>query len=190
MFLNILRKFKINLTLVIRLQKKSQHFLFSQCISEFDIYLSRTMLCLSLVGLSTFNSLPSDAISRHRNGSTIGTGPGNGLLSNDTKPLPEPMLSYPPWCSVAWIWEQFPRKCSKIQSITQIRNLNFENYCNTTQGPMLIKLNRCDSMQCNAIQCSEIVIDILIIWLFENILSIGIYAPIVILVGRFIRGIR
>ena len=34
-------------------------------------------------------------------------GSGNGLLPDGTKPLPEPMLTYHQWGSVAFTWEQF-----------------------------------------------------------------------------------
>ena len=54
-------------------------------------------------------------------------GPGNGLLSDGTKPLPEPMLTYHQRCSVAFTWEQF-QKCSWTSSVTCVQILHFENY--------------------------------------------------------------
>ena len=37
----------------------------------------------------------------------VNIGSGNDLLPNGTKPLPEPMLTYHQWGSVAFTWEQF-----------------------------------------------------------------------------------
>ena len=41
--------------------------------------------------------------------SYVNIGSGNGLLSDVTKPLPEPMLTYHQRCSLAFTWEQFPQ---------------------------------------------------------------------------------
>ena len=41
---------------------------------------------------------------------------------------------------VACIWEQFHRKCPRIQSVTWFRKSHFKNDCNMSQGPMI---NQC-----------------------------------------------
>ena len=38
----------------------------------------------------------------------VNTGSGNGLLPDGSKPLPEPMMTSPQWCPMAFKWEQFP----------------------------------------------------------------------------------
>ena len=48
----------------------------------------------------------------------VNIGTGNGLLPDDTKPLPEPMLTYNQRCSVAFTWEQFHKKCLWTYSVT------------------------------------------------------------------------
>ena len=42
-----------------------------------------------------------------------------------TKPLPEPMLTYHSWGSVAFIWKQFHRKCSWYQSVKWVWKFHF-----------------------------------------------------------------
>ena len=44
----------------------------------------------------------------------VNIGLGNGLLTDGTKPLPEPMFTYLHRCSVAFTWEWFYKKCSWI----------------------------------------------------------------------------
>ena len=46
----------------------------------------------------------------------VNTGSGIGLLPDGTKPLPEPMLISHQWGSVAFIWEQFCKRCISYQS--------------------------------------------------------------------------
>ena len=52
----------------------------------------------------------------------------SGLLPGDTKPLAKPMLIFHQRCFVAFIWEQFHRKCWWTYSVTYIRKLHFWNY--------------------------------------------------------------
>ena len=40
---------------------------------------------------------------------------GKGLVPGGTKPLPEPMLTYHRWGSVALTWDQLHGKCSTYQ---------------------------------------------------------------------------
>ena len=57
----------------------------------------------------------------------VNTAPRNGLLPDGNKPLPEPMLTYHQWSTLAFIWEEFlnkfstyqSRKCLKCSKITQ-----------------------------------------------------------------------
>ena len=44
-------------------------------------------------------------------------GSGNGLLPDDTKPIPEPMLAYHQRGFVASNWDQFPKKCSRYELV-------------------------------------------------------------------------
>ena len=58
----------------------------------------------------------------------VNIGPGNGLLPDGTKPLPEPILIYHQRCSVALTWEQFHLKlmrniCSKIILLKLLQHL-------------------------------------------------------------------
>ena len=41
----------------------------------------------------------------------------NGLLPDNTKPLPEPMFAANFWGSVAFTWEQFYSKCPSFYSV-------------------------------------------------------------------------
>ena len=50
---------------------------------------------------------------------------GNGLLPDSPMPLPELTLPYHQRCSVAFMWEQFP-KCSWTQSITCVWRLHLK----------------------------------------------------------------
>ena len=50
---------------------------------------------------------------------------GNGLLPGSPMPLPELTLPYHQRCSVAFMWEQFP-KCSWTQSITCVCRLHLK----------------------------------------------------------------
>ena len=45
------------------------------------------------------------------------TGSGHGLMPDSTKPLPETILTYHQSSLVASIWEKFPKKCSRWQSV-------------------------------------------------------------------------
>ena len=50
----------------------------------------------------------------------VSIGPGNGLLPDGTKPLPEPMLTYHQWSLVAFTWGQFHMKCSRYLPLTWV----------------------------------------------------------------------
>ena len=47
----------------------------------------------------------------------VNTGSGNGLLPDDTKPSPEPMLTYHQWGPVIFIWGQFHKRYLSHQSL-------------------------------------------------------------------------
>ena len=61
------------------------------------------------------------------------------LVADDTKPLPEPMLTYDQRCSMAFTWEKLHKKCSWTLSVTCIRRLHFQNYNHISQGPMSMR---------------------------------------------------
>ena len=46
----------------------------------------------------------------------VNIGSGNGLLPDDTKPLPEPMLTYHKYGPVTFIWGQLHQRCPSHQS--------------------------------------------------------------------------
>ena len=61
---------------------------------------------------NTFNSLwPGDDV---WGDIRVNFGSGNGLLPASTKPLPEPMLTYQQWGSVAFIWGSFTGSAQDI----------------------------------------------------------------------------
>ena len=61
------------------------------------------------------NSLwPNDTIWHHRTWSTLVQ--VNGLVPDDTMPLPEPMMTNYQWDHVSFMWVQFHRKCSRYLS--------------------------------------------------------------------------
>ena len=62
--------------------------------------------------------LPSDTTSY-----LVNIGSGNGLLSDGTKPLPEPMLANHQEDLVAFTWRQFQRKYSRILSLKWVWTL-------------------------------------------------------------------
>ena len=65
-----------------------------------------------------FNLLSlSDAIWRHRSGSTLALVICNGLLPDGTKPLPEPTLTYHQEGPVIFIWGQFHKRYLSHQSL-------------------------------------------------------------------------
>ena len=66
----------------------------------------------------------------------VNIGSGNGVLPDCTKPLPDPMLTYHQWGSVAYTREQFHRTCSMVQTVTWIRNVHLQNYCHISKGSM------------------------------------------------------
>ena len=49
-------------------------------------------------------------------------GLGDGLLPDDTKPFPEPLLTCQQRCCVEFTWGQFHRKCSEYLSLITLRN--------------------------------------------------------------------
>ena len=70
----------------------------------------------------------------------VNIGSGNGLVPDGTKPLPEPKLTNHQWGSVACTWEQFYRKCWRIQSVALNRKLysNFEITSTSPRGKKLL----------------------------------------------------
>ena len=52
----------------------------------------------------------------------VNTGSGNGLLPDNTKPLPEPILTDPRWGLVAFTWGKFHRKCTRPNISMKIIN--------------------------------------------------------------------
>ena len=61
---------------------------------------------------------------------------GNGLLSDGTKPLPKPMLTYHPWGSLAFSWGQVHRNGSKYHSLQNSWMLNIWKWCSISQEPI------------------------------------------------------
>ena len=53
----------------------------------------------------------------------VNIGSGNGLLPDCTKPLPEPMLTYHQWGSLAIIWGQFDKTYFKHHLLKWTWNL-------------------------------------------------------------------
>ena len=62
-------------------------------------------------------------------------GSGNGLLSDGTNSLSEPMLTYHQRCSMALTWEQFHKKFSWTQPATCVLRLPSSNDYRITKGP-------------------------------------------------------
>ena len=77
---------------------------------------------------------PSNAIWRHRSGSTLAQ--VMALLPDGTKPLPEPMLTYHHWRLIAFTWRQFHKECSRNVSLTWVWTLQGQNYNHISQGAM------------------------------------------------------
>ena len=48
----------------------------------------------------------------------VNIGSDNGLLPDDTKPLPEPMLTNHQWGVMAFTWGQYHRKCPRYLSLS------------------------------------------------------------------------
>ena len=67
----------------------------------------------------------------------VNIGSGNGLLSDGTKPLPEPMLTYDQWCVVAFTWWQFHKKYLRYLSLKWVWNLLIWECSQIPQGPMI-----------------------------------------------------
>ena len=71
-------------------------------------------------------------------------------MPDGTKPVPEPILNYHQWSSVACIsGEQFHSKCpsSSYYSLQWIWKLHFLNYWHTSQGPIIVNYKekpKCD----------------------------------------------
>ena len=81
----------------------------------------------------SFVSIPIDAVidpyRRHIaswNLDNIGT--DNGLLPGGTKPLPEPVLTYPQSSPVAFIWGLFHNRCFSYQTLNRIWKTRTWNY--------------------------------------------------------------
>ena len=55
----------------------------------------------------------------------VNTGSGNGLLLDDTKPLPEPMLAYQKYGPVAFIWGHYRKKIWRNQSVKPRLKITF-----------------------------------------------------------------
>ena len=70
----------------------------------------------------------------------INIGSGNGLLPDDTKPLPEPMLTNHQWGILTFIWEQFHSDYARHYSVLTVWKLNFWKFWIVSQGPMSYRL--------------------------------------------------
>ena len=75
--------------------------------------------------------LHSDAIWQHI---SVNAGSCNGLLTDSSKSLPEPMLTKYQWSCVALTWEQFHRKCSRYISFISVWKLLIWYYTSLHQG--------------------------------------------------------
>ena len=53
----------------------------------------------------------------------VNLGPGNGLLPDGTKPLPEPMLTDHQWSPMTFILGQFQKRCLNHQSLKSVWKL-------------------------------------------------------------------
>ena len=90
---------------------------------------------------------PGDAISLQKN--FINTGSGNGLLSDSTKPLPEPVSTNHASGLVAFTWGQLYRKCSNLINlkITSPRHENMRYTITWTYGgPFYWRINASQSL--------------------------------------------
>ena len=63
-------------------------------------------------------------------------GSGNGLLPDGTKPLPEPMLTYPHWGILTFTRGQFHYRYLSNQSTKLVWKLLIQNFIHTSQGRM------------------------------------------------------
>ena len=66
----------------------------------------------------------------------VNIGSDNGLLRDDTNPLPEPTLTDHQWSPVTIIFGQFHRKCLSIQSLKYVRKLHAERFIQISHWPM------------------------------------------------------
>ena len=87
-----------------------------------DFSMCATEICKLSILKESLHFWPND-IGHHRSGSTLAQ-VLNSFLTDSTKPLPEPMLTFHQWDSVAFTWEQFYKKCSRIQFLIWNRKLN------------------------------------------------------------------
>ena len=60
----------------------------------------------------------------------------SGLLPDDTKPLPEPMLTDHQRSPVTFILGQFHKRCHNHQSLKSVWKLLMSNFIQISQGPM------------------------------------------------------
>ena len=60
-----------------------------------------------------------------------------GLLSDGTKPLPEPTLTYHQWGPLAYSWGPFHSNCSRYNSFQNVQNVYIWKCCYISQGPII-----------------------------------------------------
>ena len=58
----------------------------------------------------------------------VNIGSGKCLLPDGTKPLPEPMLTYHQWVSMAMTWDQFHMNYLRYQFIKRVSEIHMWNY--------------------------------------------------------------
>ena len=66
----------------------------------------------------------------------VNIGSSNGLLPDDTKPLPEPMLTYHYYGPVTFIWGHFCKRYLSHQSLKLPWKLLISNFIQISQGSM------------------------------------------------------
>ena len=69
-------------------------------------------------------------------GNRVNIGPGNGLLPDGTKPLPETMLTYHQWSLVTITWAQFHKRYFSHHLLKLTWKLLFKNVIQTSRGPI------------------------------------------------------
>ena len=63
-------------------------------------------------------------------------GSGNGLLPEDTKPLPEPMLTDHQWAPVTFVWGQLSKRYLSCQSLKLAWKSFIWSFIEISQGPI------------------------------------------------------
>ena len=64
----------------------------------------------------------------------VNIGPGNGLLPDGTKPLPEPMLTCHKYGPVTFIWGQFHKRYLSHWPLNQLENYSSKIYFESPRG--------------------------------------------------------